>query len=122
MVLSDKTIKEEIKNKNIIIDPLGENAIQPASVDVRLDENILVEVKLQNTGGTAENKLAYEMWTLQYACDHSNLYEKAYIIYGGTGFTRSVLTNLHEMVKMYSKVELIEYENDKTLSIIRNEI
>ena len=42
MVLSDKTIKEEIKNKNIIIDPLGENAIQPASVDVRLDENILV--------------------------------------------------------------------------------
>ena len=33
MVLSDKTIKEEIKNKNIIIDPLGENAIQPASVD-----------------------------------------------------------------------------------------
>ena len=42
MVLSDKTIKEEIKNKNIIIEPLGENAIQPASVDVRLDENILV--------------------------------------------------------------------------------
>ena len=42
MVLSDKTIKEEIKNKNIIIKPLGENAIQPGSVDVRLDENILV--------------------------------------------------------------------------------
>ena len=42
MVLSDKTIKEEIKNNNIIIEPLGENAIQPASVDVRLDENILV--------------------------------------------------------------------------------
>ena len=91
-------------------------------IDTILDENILVEVKLQNTGGTAENKLAYEMWTLQYACDHSNLYEKGYIIYGGTGFTRSVLTNLHEIVKMYSKVELIKYENDKTLSIIRNEI
>ncbi len=42
MVLSDKSIKEELKNKNIIIEPLGENAIQPASVDVRLDENILV--------------------------------------------------------------------------------
>ena len=42
MVLSDKTIKEELKNNNIIIEPLGENAIQPASVDVRLDENILV--------------------------------------------------------------------------------
>ena len=42
MVLSDKSIKEELKNKNIVIKPLGENAIQPASVDVRLDENILV--------------------------------------------------------------------------------
>jgi len=42
MVLSDISIKKEIKNKNIIIEPLGENAIQPASIDVRLDENILV--------------------------------------------------------------------------------
>ena len=45
-----------------------------------MNENILVEVKLQNTGGTAETKLAYEMWTLQYACAPSNLYEKAYLI------------------------------------------
>ena len=42
MVLSDHTIKEEIQAGRIVIDPLGENAIQPASVDVHLDKGFLV--------------------------------------------------------------------------------
>ena len=42
MVLSDRSIREEIDAGRIIIDPLGENAIQPASVDVRLDRGFLV--------------------------------------------------------------------------------
>ncbi|MBA13105.1 MAG: dCTP deaminase [SAR202 cluster bacterium] len=42
MVLSDRTIKEEIAAGRIVIDPLGENAIQPASVDVHLDNDFLV--------------------------------------------------------------------------------
>jgi dCTP deaminase len=36
MVLSDRTIRSEIEAGNIVIDPLGPNAIQPASVDLRL--------------------------------------------------------------------------------------
>ena len=42
MVLSDRSIREEIDAGRIIIDPLGENAIQPASVDVHLDRGFLV--------------------------------------------------------------------------------
>ena len=42
MVLSDKSIKEELANGRIKIDPLGESCIQPASVDVHLDNEILV--------------------------------------------------------------------------------
>ena len=42
MVLSDKSIKEELANGRIKIDPLGESCIQPASVDVHLDKEILV--------------------------------------------------------------------------------
>ncbi|MBM4405804.1 MAG: dCTP deaminase [Chloroflexi bacterium] len=42
MVLSDRTIKEELKAKRIIIEPLAERAVQPASVDVHLDNRILV--------------------------------------------------------------------------------
>src|SRR3970040_1854357 len=36
MVLSDRTIREELEAGSIVIDPLGEGAIQPASVDLRL--------------------------------------------------------------------------------------
>ena len=42
MVLSDHTIKEEIAKGRIVINPLGEGCIQPASVDLHLDRNILI--------------------------------------------------------------------------------
>ena len=42
MVLSDRSIKEEIAKGRIVIDPLGEGCIQPASVDVHLDKRVLV--------------------------------------------------------------------------------
>jgi dCTP deaminase len=42
MVLSDHTIKEELAKGRIVIEPLGEGCIQPASVDIHLDHQILV--------------------------------------------------------------------------------
>lgn len=42
MVLSDRTIKEEIARGRIIIEPLDLSCIQPASVDVHLDRKLLV--------------------------------------------------------------------------------
>jgi dCTP deaminase len=42
MVLSDRTIKEELAKGRIVIDPLGEGCVQPASVDVHLDRRLLV--------------------------------------------------------------------------------
>lgn len=41
MVLSDRTIKEEMDKGRIIIDPLISDCIQPASVDVHLDKKLL---------------------------------------------------------------------------------
>ena len=41
MVLSDRTIKEELASGRIIIDPLDPSDIQPASVDLHLDRNLL---------------------------------------------------------------------------------
>lgn len=61
MVLSDHTIKEELAKGRIVIEPLGDNAIQPASVDVHLDRRLLVfrnsrqpyiDVKKDNSGLT----------------------------------------------------------------------
>ena len=37
MVLSDRSIREELDGGGIVIDPLGEGALQPSSVDLRVD-------------------------------------------------------------------------------------
>lgn len=37
MILSDKSIAEALENGEIVIDPLGEEAMQPSSVDLRVD-------------------------------------------------------------------------------------
>ena len=42
MVLSDRTIKEEIALGRIVIEPLDPGCIQPASVDVHLDRKLLI--------------------------------------------------------------------------------
>ena len=42
MVLSDHTIREELAKGRIVVEPLGEGCIQPASVDVHLDHQLLL--------------------------------------------------------------------------------
>ena len=42
MVLSDRTIKEELAKGRIVIEPLDPSCIQPASVDLHLDRKLLV--------------------------------------------------------------------------------
>ena len=42
MVLSDHSIREALDSGRLIVDPLGENAIQPASLDIRLDAHFRV--------------------------------------------------------------------------------
>jgi len=49
MVLSDKSIKEELAKGRIVIEPSSEDFVQPASVDVRLDKKFLI---FQNTKRT----------------------------------------------------------------------
>lgn len=42
MILSDRTIKEEISKKRIIIEPYEESMVQPSSIDVHLGDEFLV--------------------------------------------------------------------------------
>ena len=42
MVLSDRSIREALDSGHIVVDPLGEGCIQPASVDIRIDRQIRV--------------------------------------------------------------------------------
>jgi len=47
VILSDRTIREELAAGRIVIDPLDEGAVQPSSVDLRLDR--LFRVFLNHT-------------------------------------------------------------------------
>ena len=38
MVLSDRSIREELETGRIVIDPLGDDCIQPSSVDLHVDQ------------------------------------------------------------------------------------
>ena len=42
MILSDKTIKDLLTKGDLVIDPITENSIQPASVDCRIGSHYLV--------------------------------------------------------------------------------
>ena len=88
-------------------------------VDSLVNGKILVSDKWQNTGGTAEEKVGYEMYTLNEKI-LSGAYEKAFVVLGGPGWT--IFENLLKMSKEYPKVTLIRYEDDKTLSFIKDEI
>jgi len=60
MILSDKTIKKMIEEKTLVVAPVTEDQIQPASVDIRLGNTFSV-VEDSSTGIiTMENKIGYK--------------------------------------------------------------
>ena len=102
--------KKGVSNSNHVVDI------------VLIKEGILFEAKVQNTTGTVDYKLMHEVWAYQYACDHYN-WKKAYIIYGGRGLSKAVITNTHEMARVHApNVTLHRYEDDISLSYVKNEI
>ncbi len=42
VILSDRSINEQLAAGRIVIDPMGDNAIQPSSVDLRIDRHFRV--------------------------------------------------------------------------------
>tara|TARA_B100000780_G_C20671070_1_gene267080 strand:- start:36 stop:449 length:414 start_codon:yes stop_codon:yes gene_type:complete len=89
------------------------------NIDSLVNAKILVSVKFQDVAGTAEEKVGYEMWTLNEKI-LTGAFEKAFVIFGGQGWT--IYENLEKMVKLFPKIKLVRYEDDKTLSFIKNEI
>ena len=42
MILGGKTLKERIQDKSIVVEPVDESQVQPASVDLRLSDEFLI--------------------------------------------------------------------------------
>ena len=59
MILSDKTIKKLIKEGTLVIDPIDDHAIQPASVDCRLGTNYLLVEDTKMTSITLDSEISY---------------------------------------------------------------
>lgn len=59
MILSDQTLERLIKEKIIVIDPVDEKSIQPASVDLRLGTHFLIIEENQMEVITLDSEVHY---------------------------------------------------------------
>ncbi|PJC38752.1 dCTP deaminase, partial [Candidatus Peregrinibacteria bacterium CG_4_9_14_0_2_um_filter_38_9] len=59
MILSDQTLERLIKEKIIVIDPVDEKSIQPASVDLRLGTHFLIIEENQMEVITLDSEVQY---------------------------------------------------------------
>lgn len=60
MILSDKTLKAIIKSGELVVKPIDEQSIQPASIDCRLGDNFLVLEDNQMDFITLESEMTYK--------------------------------------------------------------
>ncbi|MBE7720702.1 dCTP deaminase [Lacrimispora indolis] len=60
MILSDKTIFKMLKEKTLFIEPIEEEQIQPASVDIRLGNTFSIVEDSPNGIITMQNEISYK--------------------------------------------------------------
>ena len=90
VILSDRSIREELEAGRIVIDPLGEGCIQPSSVDLRLDR--LFRVFLNHTMPVIDVKADLEDLTRLVSIEPDD----AFILHPG----EFVLASTYELVTL----------------------
>lgn len=63
MILSDKTIKEMLQRRELVVEPIGDDSIQPASVDIRLGNTFSIVEDSASGIVTLDNTLEYKTIT-----------------------------------------------------------
>ena len=69
--------------------------------DSNPDTKALISCKVQNVGGTAEEKIVYEIIKLLHAMDTYPEYKRAYLILGGQGWTPELIVWLRSGLTKY---------------------
>jgi len=59
MILSDKTLKAMIKSGELVVEPIDEKSIQPASIDCRLGDHFLLVESSQMDVITLDSEIKY---------------------------------------------------------------
>lgn len=65
MILSDKTIMQKLREKTLVISPLEQEQIQPASVDIRLGNTFSVVEDSPSGIITMDNEISYKTITAE---------------------------------------------------------
>ena len=96
----ETTIKRSCQMNKLKAEPQIFVGVKPGGGRHRIDWEIseidnpnirgLVSCKIQNTSGTAEEKLAYEVINLLHTMETDHRYVHAWIIMGGTGWSPSM--------------------------------
>jgi len=60
MILSDETLKQMIHDETLVVDPLEDGQIQPASIDLTLGSHFLKIDEHSDTALTLDSEIAYE--------------------------------------------------------------
>src|SRR4030095_15405690 len=96
MILSDRTIREELAVGRIAIDPLDESCIQPSSVDLRLDK--LFRVFLNHTMPVIDVKQNLEDLTRLVEIDDGDAFilHPGELVLGSTPQQDTPLIDTHE--------------------------
>ena len=77
------------------------------------ERDILISMKWQQSSGTAEQKVPYEFMSLAKALSDNPDLEGAYIVLGGTGWTKKdfFIDELHDWVNTDHHVRVIRFED-----------
>ena len=80
----------------------------------KVGHHVLISLKWQQSSGTAEQKVPYEYMCLAHALsENKQFFSKAYIVIGGTGWTKDsfFMTGLNDWVATDEEVVVIRLEN-----------
>ncbi len=99
MVLSDASIRKEIEGGGIVIEPMGENALQPSSVDLRVDR--LFRVFRNDTTPYIDPKQAQEDLTELVEVDENG----AFILHPGEFVLGSTLERVALGTDLVARLE-----------------
>lgn len=118
----DRNGLSAIPHQVVGVSPSGRRHVVDWELVSNKDESVrgLVSCKFQDTGGTAEEKVPYEVLKLVFAMELDARYRKAWIVLGGKGWTDGLKffyqTDLQKWIPTMSQRIVIIPDTDTLLS------
>ena len=105
---------EDIQS-NTVIGRRPHGPLYKASHTFRLNgKSYAVVCKFQNTAGSVDFKLPYEIISLAYSVENSDKIQKGFLVLGGYGYSKGmlnfVLNDMHDWLNITHDVEILLFD------------